>query len=209
MPALHGYVSIRLLLRAALLLASVALPGRAEAQDSEPPRRFCTMGRPAPACDRLLFASFSYYPRFQRFSDIEAPYEWEVGVLENRGSTEAVGLTVVLGADGEGFRTAVKGRYRRWAGRYAALDVAGGVAMARRETTPQSSTNDPAVGFTGDMAVGLTDWASVGVRGDLLWSHIDRGPAAATYGTVRLGTMPGIVAGVLAIVALGLTAGVS
>ncbi|HEX2207613.1 MAG TPA: hypothetical protein VHG93_08005, partial [Longimicrobium sp.] len=172
------------------------------------PRRFCAVGRPQPSCQKVLVANFSYSPRIQRFSDLESPYEWEFGALVNRGPAHAVGATVVLGMDGNGVRAAAKARYRRWISRYAAVDAAGGLAARRREWAP-TATNIPAVGFTGDVAIGLTDWVSVGVRGDLLWSHLDREPVGATFGEVRLGTRPGIVASVLGLVAGVLAAGAS
>jgi hypothetical protein len=185
------------LLACAALALSLVLPEPAAAQeDAGEPRRFCYVGRPLPSCEMMLVAQFSYYPRIQRFSDLDAPYEWEAGVLVNRGPNHAIGGTLVVGLDGNGGRAAVKGRYRRWMGRHAALDASGGVALARRDWAPTVTTRN-AVGLTGDVAVGLTDWASVGVRGDLLWSHLDREPVGATYVTVRLGTVPGVVASLL------------
>lgn len=178
---------------------SLALPGHAAAQDAEEPRRFCVIGRPQPSCEVVLFAQFSWYPRIQGSDELESPYEWEIGALVNRGAREAVGGTVVLGGDGHGARAAVKARYRRWLGRHAAFDVAGGLAVARCESATTVFDNRPAFGLTGDVALGLTDWASVGVRGDLLWS--DGEPVGATYGTVRLGTVPGILAGIIVLVA--------
>lgn len=201
----------RLLACAATLALSLALAIPAAAQeDAEEPRRFCSVGRPQPSCEAMLVAQFSYYPRIQRFSDLEAPYEWEIGALVNRGPTYAVGGTVVLGADGNGRRAAVKARYRRWIGRYAALDAAGGVAYAQRDrVAPVQYLAEPAFGVTGDVALGLTDWASVGVRGDLLWSDLDREPVGATYGTVRLGTVPGLVATVMGAVFAAVVVSVS
>lgn len=188
-----------------LLLATAASAG---AQEPEEPRRFCKLGRPQPSCETMLVAVFTYYPRIQRFSDIDAPYEWEVGALVNRGPRQAVGATVVLGMDGNGFRTALKGRYRRWLGRYASVDAAGGLAFAHvDQPDPASFMTDRALGLTGDVAVGFTDWASVGVRGDVFWSHLDRAPVAATYGGVRLGTRPGIILGVILLVAVSATVG--
>jgi hypothetical protein len=189
----------RLLARAASLACALALAplGHAAAQETEETRRFCAFGRPQPSCETVLVAQFTFYPRIQRLNDLEAPYEWELGALVNRGRNQAVGATVVLGADGNGLRTAVKGRYRRWMGRYVALDASGGVAYARRDGAERSFVTEPAFGVTGDVAVGLTDWVSVGVRGDLMWSDLDREPAAATYGAVRLGTVPGVVVGVI------------
>lgn len=192
-------IAARLLACAATLACalSLALPTRAAAQENaEEPRDFCSVGRPQPSCKAVLFAQFSFYPRIPVDSDLQSPYEWEIGVLTNRGPAQAIGGTVVLGNDLNGFRTALKGRYRRWLGRYAALDAAGGLALATRDWPP-TGTDRTAVGLTGDVALGLTDWVSVGVRGDLLWSDLDRAPATGTYATVRVGTRPGIVASVL------------
>ncbi|HEX2081761.1 MAG TPA: hypothetical protein VHG08_28915 [Longimicrobium sp.] len=178
---------------------SLALPAHTAAQDPEEPRRFCMMGRPQPSCEMLLFAQFSYYPRIQGSDELEEPIEWEIGALVNRGPREAVGGTVVLGFDGNGARTAVKARYRRWLSRYAAFDAAGGVAWALRDGVPPAFADRPAFGVTGDLGLGFTDWASVGVRGDLLWS--DGEPVGATSAMVRLGTIPGAVFGIITLVA--------
>lgn len=102
-------VPIRFFLRSACLLAALALPGRVAAQDTEETRRFCIFGRPLPSCQTVLVAQFTYYPRIQRFSDLNPAYEWEFGALVNRGTTRGLGATVVLGADGNGVRTAVRG----------------------------------------------------------------------------------------------------
>lgn len=208
MLSLQKPSSVLLPLLVAALLAALALPGLARAQDPEPNRRFCAIGRPQPTCDVALIAVFTYYPRILQRSELESPFEVELGALVNRGHTEAVGLTLALGADRIGGRTALKGRYRRWIGRYAALDAAGGVAVAQRDVVRSSTTDqafalatDRAYGLTGDVALGLTDWVSVGVRSDLLWGGGAPGPAAATYGTVRLGTIPGVIYGVLVFVA--------
>lgn len=187
-------------LRAACLLVLLALPDAAAAQDADEARRFCVLGRPEPSCETLMVAQFTYYPRIQRYGDLDPAYEWELGALVNRGRTQALGATVVLGGDGNGIRTALKGRYRRWVGRYAALDASGGVAYARRDVAdPSSADHEPALGVTGDLTLGLTDWMAVGVRGDLMWSGLDREPARVTYGAVRLGTVPGLVAGIVAL----------
>jgi hypothetical protein len=192
----------------ALVLALMPFTGAAAQVETEVTREFCTVGRPQPSCEKVLVAQFTWYPRIQRFGEVDSPIEWELGVLVNRGATQAIGATIVLGADGEGLRTALKGRYRRWIGRYMALDASGGLAYARRDPVdPASFTTDPAFGLTGDLAVGLTDWISLGVRGDLLWSGLAREPARVTYGSVRLGTTPGIVAGLLALLAFGAVAG--
>jgi hypothetical protein len=190
----------RLLTRAAVLAFLLAVAARGTAQETEEPRHFCRVGRPQPACERVLVAQFTYYPGLQPSGNLDSPIEWEVGV--HRGAAQTLGATVVLGVDGNGLRAAAKGRYRRWLSRHAALDASGGVAYARRDPYPY----DPAFGLTGDVAVGFTEWVSVGVRGDLMWSRLDGAPAAATYGVVRLGTRPGIVVTVVGLV-LGVIAG--
>ncbi|HYR06139.1 MAG TPA: hypothetical protein VEQ60_00120 [Longimicrobium sp.] len=203
-------ITARLLSCAATLACalSLALPARAVAQENaEEPRAFCKVGRPQPSCDRMLFAQFTYYPRIPADSDLESPYEWEIGALVNRGSAQAVGATLVLGNDGNGVRTAVKARYRRWLGRYAAFDAAGGLALARRTWAPTPAADRTAVGVTSDVALGLTDWVSVGVRGDLLWSDLDGAPAGNTYGTVRVGTRPGVVVSILGLALVAAFAG--
>jgi hypothetical protein len=203
-------ITTRLLACAATLACalSLALPTRATAQENaEEPRSFCKIGRPQPSCDRMLFAQFTYYPRIPADSDLESPYEWEIGTLVNRGPAQAVGGALVLGNDGNGVRTALKARYRRWLGRYAAFDAAGGLALARRDWPPTPAADRTAVGVTGDVALGLTDWVSVGVRGDLLWSHLDREPVGGTYGTVRLGTRPGVVVSILGLALVAAFAG--
>ncbi|HZG43731.1 MAG TPA: hypothetical protein VEY93_12265, partial [Longimicrobium sp.] len=52
----------------------------------------------------------------------------------------------------------------------------------------------PAVGLTADASIGLVDWASAGVRADVLFSEEGEGPAIGYYGGVRLGTRPTLVA---------------
>lgn len=183
------------LARAALLAVCLSLPGRAAAQPGEEGRPFCLFGRPLPSCRTMLIAQATYYPVAAGASGLGEPLEVEVGVLRNRAGGDAVGMTLALGGDPNGARGALKGRYRRWIGRSVALDVAAGLAAGARESADY--VGEPAFGVTGDAALGLTDWISLGVRGDVLWSGADHAPAAAGYGTVRLGTVPGTVATIL------------
>ncbi|WP_420129972.1 hypothetical protein [Longimicrobium sp.] len=192
------------LVRAATLACALllALPARAAAQEAgaqedKEPRDFCWRGRPQSSCEMVAVVHFSYYPPMPPTRDLGAPWEWEFGLLVNRGPAHAVGGTVSVGMDGDGTRTALKARYRRWLSRYAAVDASGGLALATSDWDPSPFNHNSALGVTGDVAVGFTDWASVGVRGDLLWR--DGEPLNATYGTVRLGTTPGLTANALAV----------
>jgi hypothetical protein len=134
---------------------------------------------------------------------------WEVGLMENVSPRHAVGAALMAGGDANGERIAVKARYRRWNSRRSAMDVGAGLMFARRaEPHPSSQTpgnlHVPVMGLTGDVAVGLTDWVGVGVRGDLLFDR-DGKPAAGLYGGLKLGTGPALVASVLPLV-LGVAA---
>lgn len=210
-PSFRGRTAA--LLALAVLLAA---PPAAFAQDTAP-GPFCLAGRPAPSCRAFLVAQGSYFPRLAgsarpaeingrsfEATELEGHYEWEVGVMVNRGADNAVGGTLMVGHDGNGPRLALKARYRRWLGRHAALDAAAGVLHARRDLPGGPPYDEPGLGLTGDVSAGLTDWAMVSVRGDVLWSG-DSGSAWATYGGVRLGTAPGVVvsAVLLALVAAG------
>lgn len=189
----------RLLARAATLACalSLALPARAGAQEDQEPRDFCWAARPQSSCEMVAVAQFSYYPPMPISRDLDPPWEWEFGLLVNRGPTHAVGGTVAVGMDGDGTRTALKARYRRWLSRYAAVDASGGLAIATSDWDPTPFNDNSAIGVTGDVAVGFTGWVSVGVRDDLLWR--DGEPLNATYGTVRLGAGPGLVVGLLVV----------
>lgn len=199
---------------ACIALHAPALPTQIEpAVESE--RAFCWVGRPAESCRTFLIAEGGAYmavasTRFTRRGYDGRPTRkmhltghvgWEVGLMENVSSHHAVGVAILAGGDANGERIALKGRYRRWTSRKSAADVGAGVMLARRaEPHPNSQTpgnlHVPVVGLTGDVAVGLTDWVGVSVRGDLLFDR-DGKPAAGLYGGLKLGTRPALVATVL------------
>lgn len=195
----------------------------------EPPRSdrdFCWEGRPLESCRTFLLAeggmhvllAGSRYTRNEynnrgttRSAHLAGHLNWEIGVLVNRGAADAVGATVLVGGDPNGLRLGVKGRYRRWMGRHAALDLGAGVLAARRAAPFEGADADRpgnrhvvVGGLTGDAALGLTDWASLSVRGDLLLDG-NGSPAHGVYGGLRLGTRPAAVATVAPVV-LGLAA---
>lgn len=128
-------------------------------------------------------------------------------MMRNVSARDAVGATLMAGADANGERLALKARYRRWRGPGSAVDVAAGVLHARR-AEPYPDPDQPgnlhvaALGLTGDLSVGLTEWASASVRGDLLFDA-DR-TSTGLYGGVKLGTRPGLAATALPFLAAGL-----
>lgn len=183
-------------------------PGASPADES-----FCWRGRPAPACRTFLLAEGNVYTPVAGSRYTRQPYgtgpqtrsleltwyvAWELGAMRNLDANDAVGASAMLGGDANGARWALKGRYRRWLDESTALDVGAGVLGAGRSVPREGQPgNDhvPAVGLTGDVSLGLSEWASLGVRADVLFSEEgEDGPATAYYVGTRLGTRPALVA---------------
>jgi hypothetical protein len=212
---------IRFSRRLAFALACIgsqapALPAQIEASESE--RAFCWAGRPAESCRTFLIAEGGAYmavasTRYTRRGfdgavtrsmHLTGHAGWEVGMMRNVSPRDAVGAAVLAGGDANGERIALKGRYRRWMSRSEALDVGAGLMFARRaepyaDAATPGNLHVPVMGFTGDVAWGLTDWAGVSVRGDLLYDTNGK-PATAMYGGLKLGTRPALVATALPLV---------
>lgn len=209
----------------ALALAAFALhAGTAQGQVQPPgePRPFCVRGRPAESCRAFLVAAGSGHlllggSRYSRSGNdgvtrsthMAGHVSWELGAMVNRGPADAVGATVLAGADANGLRLGLKGRYRRWMAHGAALDLGAGVLGAHRaEPFPDASLRGNrhvfAAGLTGDAALGLTEWVGVSVRGDLLYDPHGP-PVTAVYGGLTLGTRP-TVAATVAPILLGIAA---
>lgn len=168
------------------------------------------MGRPAPACETFLIAEGNAYmpvagSRYGRVSStggtttrsLELTWyvAWEVGGMVNLDAHNAAGASALVGGDANGVRWGVKGRYRYWIDEATAVDAGAGVLGAGRSVANverPGNSHVPAVGLTGDLSVGVTDWASVGVRADVLFSDQHDDPATAWYLGTRLGTRPSL-----------------
>lgn len=191
--------------------------GKALAQTSpepqpEPPapRSFCWEGSPASECRAFLVVDGRLYrqlagsrypyrhgPYGPRAGEVERHLELsgygavEVGAMVNTAPDRALGASLLLGVEEGGLRMAMKGRYRHWLSRAAAWDVGAGVLAAKRRVpTDFGSDYVAAVGLTGDLSIGLTRWAGVGVQGDLLFRQDGRDPATGIYAGVKLGKAP-------------------
>jgi hypothetical protein len=197
---------------AAALACGALWATEAPAQDDEPQAEsFCFRGRPAAECRTFLVLEGNAYmavagSRFERLGyrgertqslELTGYVAWEAGAMVNITSDQAVGGTFTLGGDANGFRVALKGRYRRWHDRASAIDLGAGIMGAGRSvayTDREGNYHVPAVGLTADASIGLVDWASVGARADVLFSEEGEGPAIGYYGGVRLGTKPMLAA---------------
>jgi len=125
-------------LSSAVLACAALFATEAPAQEDEaPPESFCLRGRPAAECRVFLLLEGNAYmavagSRFERLDhqglranklELTGYVAWEAGAMVNITSDEAVGGTFTLGGDANGFRVALKGRYRRWRDRTSAIDL--------------------------------------------------------------------------------------
>jgi hypothetical protein len=188
--------------------AQIDTPREAPRRAPDGQRAFCYVGRPAESCRMFLVAEGNAYGAFagsryrrtgyqgevRRHRHLAPHIAWEVGAMRNVTERSAVGAVLLVGGDANGERVALKARYRRWLTPRSAVDVGAGALFARRaepHADPDRPGNFhvPAAGVTGDVAVGLTDWVGVSVRGDLLVDS-DGERAHALYGGLKLGTRP-------------------
>lgn len=194
-------------------LAAIALaPAAASAQVEPAPeeqRAFCRTGRPAESCRAFLVTEGNLYAPFAGTTYLRTGFDgertrerhlaphvaWELGAMKNVTPRDAVGAAVLLGVDANGERLALTGRYRRWLSPRAAVDASAGALYARRaraEPDFAGNVHVPGAGVTGDVTVGLTDWAGVSVRADLLFD--EDGRSSALYGGLKLGPRPAMAA---------------
>jgi hypothetical protein len=199
-----------------------------EAQETElsESETFCIAGRPLPSCQSFLVATGGKYPRIGgssygrefevngktirlEFPEMYNHFDVEIGVLANRSPETALGAALSVGYS-TGLRVALNARYRRWLGRYAALEA--GVGVLRAPVHLEARTDNRidysyGYGVTGDVTLGLTDWISLSGRGDIVWSAGE--PVHALYGGVRLGSLPTLFTGIVAAVGLAAVGGAS
>lgn len=193
------------MLRVAALLAAIAVPAAAAAQEAEQPASFCRTGRPAHACRTFLVAHLNYFPTWDADArDPGEPWqlaEWEVGAMVNHRPGRAAGGAIAVGKSDTGFHLAIKARYRVWLAGGVALDAGAGPIWAQHpvNTYPHSTI----FGMTADAGVGLTDWAALSVRAyTLAGGAKDGGDLSGADLGVRVGTRPGLVVTVLGLAAL-------
>lgn len=191
-------------------IAIVGEEGYAQIQPRPTTEKFCWRGRPG--CRTFFLAEGNVYTPVAGSRYSRRPYDngpdtrslelswyvaWELGGMRSVSDNDAVGASVLVGGDANGARWGLKGRYRRWLDEATAVDVGAGVLGAGRSVPrvdQPGNDHAPAVGLTGDVSVGLTEWASVGVRADVLFSEEEDDPATAYYIGTRLGTRPALVA---------------
>jgi hypothetical protein len=119
----------------ALLLAwSEAAPAQA-ARDSAAgggPRGLCYRAQPKPGCSAFVLTNFGSYVVLGRAASGNTPLravaDW--GLMFNVSARDAVGASVFVSADRDGFGLGPALRYRRWMGRSASVELAVGAPLA-------------------------------------------------------------------------------
>lgn len=197
-------------LRIVLVLAAALAPatGSAQADAGVQQRGFCWEGHPAERCRAFLvmegsahaviagstYSRQGFRGETTRSRHLAPHVALDVGVMRNVSSRDAAGAVLQLGGDANGIRLGLKGRYRRWTSPRTAVDVSGGMLVARRAEPyapgeRRGNYHLPVTGVTADLSLGLTQWAGVSVRGDLLFDE-DGERSSGLYGGIKLGTRP-------------------
>lgn len=190
-----------------LTLLAIATVAAAQASGIDSlPSRACFRGRPEPRCGSFWVTEFSVTPRMNANpSGGGGPnyyYTWDVGAMKNSGARTALGGTVFLGGEDDGFRLGLTFRYRRWITSTTAFDVSPGVLVTGGDN--QRAPRFP--GFTGSAGIMHRDLVGLAARFEVV---ADSAGTAETawYGGVRFGSYPGIVMSIVGpliiLVALG------
>jgi hypothetical protein len=184
-------------------LCTMAPPLAAQAQTGLP-STFCLRGQPLRSCRSYLVFELTGTTQLTSTShevtivpspaftepDLRSYVAWNIGAMENRDSTHALGASLEAGVAFEGGRVAIKGRRRTWLANNDAFDVAAGVLATSQQTSRGGSVL--AYGLTAESAFGLGDQVSVAISGDLVRSR-ERGSAALKVG-LRLGSYTAMAA---------------
>lgn len=118
------------------LLLAWSEAGRAQAvRDSAvgaAPRSLCYRARPKPGCSAFVLTNFGSYLVLGRAASGNTPLravaDW--GLMVNVSARDAVGASVFVSADRDGYGLGPALRYRRWMGRSESLELAVGAPLA-------------------------------------------------------------------------------
>jgi hypothetical protein len=203
------------LLCIALLLAwSEAARGQA-ARDSAAggaPGGLCYRARPKPGCSVFVLTNFGSYVVLGRAvsgnTPLRAVADW--GLMVNVSARDAVGASVFVSADRDGFALGPELRYRRWMGRSESVELAVGAPLAIGGDNYKMETGS---------AFGLVKWSpnhwfAVAARPELIRGPVFLGcgpiscPGDEVRSRVRLslgveiGWVPGLAATPLGLLAM-------
>ena len=215
----------------AAVLAAHALAGGAQAQAPAPTATatdaFCWRGRPLPRCRAFAIFELGYFEALattrirepvvylgtSTYQRDEAAFgrhlSWNVGAMRNLDARTAVGGALVVAASlDQGPFVGATGRWRRWAGPSASVELAAGPAIAQ-VPVPFSTQQSGYVGdvwrpgATAEARANLADLAALSVRGVVVpraggrtqgavFVGASTGSTGAAVGTVGLGILFGI-----------------
>jgi hypothetical protein len=191
---------------AVVLACYLATPPSAFSQDEvKPAKSFCFRGKPAPACQwfaltesgfdfridkkifELTFINEEKGTPFTRpWRPVDVAATATLGVMRNMGRRNALGAQLTVWPGWAGPQYGVKARYRRWIGpNGAAFDAAAGVMQGSYRHT---QNNDPAPGFSADVALDYKGFVALTTRFEMLRGNGK--PKPLLYTGVRAGSGP-------------------
>ncbi len=177
---------------ARIVAQEVRLTPAATLVDSSPAQRLCFRGQPT--CSSFFITEAGIGFRLNPDPADPNPsgrlLAGELGWMRNQNHRWAWGATAFLGfgdkADGLGIRP----RFRRWLSRTMSLDLAPG--LVRHIHSGGSDW-----GFAGYGAVSIGDWLALTGQALTVRTYTNR-RGIAWYGGARLGSYPGVAAGIVA-----------
>lgn len=199
------------------LVCAVALPARVAPQtvpgDSSgagTPHRLCFRGQALPRCEGFLITELVAARRINRHpsrstaaGDDEPYFTWEGGGMVNLTARTALGGSIRYGTLGfdSGDRWGVQVRYRRWTGSGGTFDVAAGLLLEGHS----DAVVNRYPGYTAQIALGSGDLLGLTAGVEMLRFTCEsslecakrRGTDVAWYGGIKLGSYPGVIAGLV------------
>jgi hypothetical protein len=112
---------------------------------------------------------------------------WELGHMYNRNEKRAIGASLMMAANDDAFRLAMKARLRRWLTPTVALDLAPGIIILQTDYDLEMKAR---LGLTAHAGLSVRDWFGVFAQAE----YVKRG--AVLHFGMRLGAWPGVVTAV-------------
>jgi hypothetical protein len=153
--------------------------------------RACFQPAPMPVCKSFFITEFGVQDYVSEPPGIHNQRRvlatWELGYMENRSAHEAVGGSLFVSTNDQASRMGVRGRYRRWVGGGAAVDVSPALILFQSDENLEGSLTPGAALAAG---VSLSDYLGLNTQ-----VEATQGGVRFQAG-VRLGRFPGIATGV-------------
>jgi hypothetical protein len=176
---------------AALLAVTIAAPSAA-AQSTTGEGRACFEPRPMPLCRSFWVTEFGlqYFvsePPGRIEDQRRVLVTWELGWMQNRSPSDAIGGSVFLATNDNTHRSGVRARYRRWTGGGTALDISPALIIFEAD---EDMDVHATLGAALQASVSWRDWIGVSSQLEAIGSGV------RLQAGFRLGGYPGAATGV-------------